>query len=78
MYTRRKESNGSHLGEELPQVSTTHVLDTGDSAEGNIDLPLRGRRGDPRHRGDWLIEKKFIVETDGTMEAFQSLPAPSN
>lgn len=66
---------GSHLREKLPSASTTHVTDTeGDRAEWNSVLPPRRYGGGPG-TGNWLMETKLTVETDGMMEAFLSPPA---
>lgn len=59
VYTRRKKSNGSQLGEELPQISTTHVADPGYNAEWNMVAP-QDAGVIPGTEGDWLIEMKFI------------------
>lgn len=66
MYTGRKESNSSHLGEKLPQISTTHVIDTGEKAEWNMVLQLRRCEVIPGTEGEWLTEMKFTVVTNGT------------
>lgn len=69
--TGRKESKGSHLGEKLPQVSTTYVIDTEVTMlNGTRSFPQGDAGVIPGIDGDWLIEMKFTVGTDRTMEAF--------